>query len=287
MVHQIEVAAWDNHGRYLYGIVDRQLHGWNMDLDEDFVLCSGEEIPEGRLISLDTRVDDTLVGAIQSGIDLLVFTIDFTFDESFKAICEIRTFEIPNAALYVPEADPDADTDDDDESIPQEGDDFGFLITAVTFDDTVCVSSTGGTGIGSNGGDGNQGGDGGGDGGNNNDGGSNNGGDVNLPEVNPPPPGTTTNTGSAGSDSAFPGDDTNYVLTGTTGEISTAVVGALGAGSVALFAIFAVIFGMNTVKEDPQVPLDALLVENEASSIASDNPIFQATAGASTNIVGA
>merc|ERR1711982_295941 len=152
----------------------------------------------------------------------------------FKAICEIRTFEIPNAALYVPEADPDADTDDDDESIPQEGDDFGFLITAVTFDDTVCVSST----------------------------------------------------GSAGSDSAFPGDDTNYVLTGTTGEISTAVVGAL-AGSVALFAIFAVIFGMNTVKEDPQVPLDALLVENEASSIASDNPIFQATAGASTNIVGA
>merc|ERR1712230_329440 len=85
----------------------------------------------------------------------------------------------------------------------------------------------------------------------------------NLP---PPPRGGTTGVAN-NPNPTYPGDDTNYVLTGGMASVSTAVVGSVGAGSVAIFAI---VFSLNNTKKDPAVPLSAVLEESEATSLAAD-----------------
>merc|ERR1712039_1083420 len=102
------------------------------------------------------------------------------------------------------------------------------------------------------------------------------------------PPPTTGTTGVANNAKpTYPGDDTNYVLTGGMASVSTAVVGSVGAGSVAIFAIFAVVFSLNNTKKDPAVPLSAVLEETEAANLAADNPIFQAQAEGISNVLAA
>merc|ERR1712110_1280659 len=93
---------------------------------------------------------------------------------------------------------------------------------------------------------------------------------------NTPPPQGGTSGGATNPKPTYPGDDTNYVFTGGMASVSTAVVGSVGAGSVAIFAIFAVVFSLNNTKKDPAVPLSAVLEETEAANLAADNPIFQA-----------
>merc|ERR1712173_293284 len=99
----------------------------------------------------------------------------------------------------------------------------------------------------------------------------------------PPPRGGTTGVAN-NANPTYPGDDTNYVLTGGMASVSTAVVGSVGAGSV---AIFAVVFSLNNTKKDPAVPLSAVLEETEAANLAADNPIFQAQAEGISNVLAA
>merc|ERR1712032_795754 len=102
----------------------------------------------------------------------------------------------------------------------------------------------------------------------------------------PPPRGGTTGVAN-NAKPTYPGDDTNYVLTGGMASVSTAVVGSVVAGSVAIFAIFAVVFSLNNTKKDPAVPLSAVLEETEAANLAADNPIFQAQAEGIRNVLAA
>merc|ERR1712032_1240735 len=134
------------------------------------------------------------------------------------------------------------------------------LVTAAAFDETICLAAvppptTGTTGVPP---------------------GTSSG---NMP---PPPRGGTTGVAN-NAKPTYPGDDTNYVLTGGMASVSTAVVGSVGAGSVAIFAIFAVVFSLNNTKKDPAVPLSAVLEETEAANLAADNPIFQAQAEGISN----
>merc|ERR1712169_90137 len=136
------------------------------------------------------------------------------------------------------------------------------VVTAIAFDDTVCSSAGSGSGSGSNGGNGS---------GNSNP----------ASPVRPNPP-----TGGSGGNSDFPeSSDISLLTGGTTGSISTVVVGSVGATSVALFAFFAVVFGLNNTKKDPEVPIDALLDTTESSHLTADNPIFQAMPDANTNVL--
>merc|ERR1712232_1068119 len=54
---------------------------------------------------------------------------------------------------------------------------------------------------------------------------------------------------------------------------STTVVAVGGVGLVITFAFFAAVLGFNNSKQQPEVPLEALLEETEANMAASDNPI--------------
>merc|ERR1712000_453754 len=138
-----------------------------------------------------------------------------------NAICEVAQYTLANAALFT----------------TVEGEATGInVITAIAFDDTVCSSAGSGSGSGSNGGNGSGNGNGNGNGNNQGGNNGNDGGNSNPASPNPP-------TGGSGGNSDFPGSSDISLLTGgTTGSISTVVVGSVGATSVALFAFFAVVF---------------------------------------------
>merc|ERR1712107_236631 len=237
--------TWDNHGRFLYAAVGKQIYSLRLDSDvQSDVICNGREvIPEGTLIDLQMRVNEKLVGVVQKDGELTVFAVDLTYTTNAGIVCEVEQ----------------------------------YTMSAAPFDETICLAAvppptTGTTGV--------------------------------PPDTPVPPP---TNDGTTGTSSGnmpppprggttgvannanptYPGDDTNYVLTGGMASVSTAVVGSVGAGSVAIFAIFAVVFSLNNTKKDPAVPLSAVLEETEAANLAADNPIFQAQAEGISNVLAA
>jgi len=259
--------TWDNHGRFLYAAVGKQIYSLRLDSDvQSDVICNGREvIPEGTLIDLQMRVNEKLVGVVQKDGELTVFAVDLTYTTNAGIVCEVEQYTMSAAPFFALPAIVDSDASE-----------FS-LVTAAAFDETICLAAvppptTGTTGV--------------------------------PPDTPVPPP---TNDGTTGTSSGnmpppprggttgvannakptYPGDDTNYVLTGGMASVSTAVVGSVGAGSVAIFAIFAVVFSLNNTKKDPAVPLSAVLEETEAANLAADNPIFQAQAEGISNVLAA
>merc|ERR1712110_320623 len=172
-------------------------------------------------------------------------------------VCDVEQYSLSAAPLFALPAVVDSDASE-----------FS-LITAAAFDETICLAvvpptSTTGTPPATN------------------------EGTTGTSTGNtPPPPQGGTSGGATNPKPTYPGDDTNYVFTGGMASVSTAVVGSVGAGSVAIFAIFAVVFSLNNTKKDPAVPLSAVLEETEAANLAADNPIFQAQVEGISNVLAA
>merc|ERR1712107_928315 len=195
--------TWDNHGRFLYAAVGKQIYSLRLDSDvQSDGICNGREvIPEGTLIDLQMRVNEKLVGVVQKDGELTVFAVDLTYTTNAGIVCEVEQYTMSAAPFFALPAIVDSDASE-----------FS-LVTAAALDETICLAAVppptdGTTGTSSG----------------------------NMP---PPPRGGTTGVAN-NAKPTYPGDDTNYVLTGGMASVSTAVVGSVGAGSVAIFAIFAV-----------------------------------------------
>merc|ERR1712213_218968 len=151
--------------------------------------------------------------------ELTVFAVDLTYTTNAGIVCEVEQYTMSAAPFFALPAIVDSDASE-----------FS-LVTAAAFDETICLAAVppatpvtpptndGTTGTSSG----------------------------NMP---PPPRGGTTGVAN-NAKPTYPGDDPNYVLTGGMASVSTAVVGSVGAGSVAIFAIFAVVFSSNNTKKDP------------------------------------
>merc|ERR1712213_11183 len=180
--------------------------------------------------------------------ELTVFAVDLTYTTNAGIVCKVEQYTMSAAPFFALPAIVDSDASE-----------FS-LVTAAAFDETICLAAvppptTGTTGV--------------------------------PPDTPVPPPRGGTTGVANNANPTYPGDDTNYVLTGGMASVSTAVVGSVGAGSVAIFAIFAVVFSLNNSKKDPAVPLSAVLEETEAANLAADNPIFQAQAEGISNVLAA
>jgi len=94
-----------------------------------------------------------------------------------------------------------------------------------------------------------------------------------LPDENPevfPNGGSGSNVGGDGA--RFPGVNENTIV---ESPFSTLIVGGVGASVVGFFAFFAVVLGFNNTKKENEVPLEALLVNEEACASAAENPLFE------------
>merc|ERR1712232_217888 len=78
------------------------------------------------------------------------------------------------------------------------------------------------------------------------------------------------NEGGGDSGASAVANEASLVL---ANNYSTTVVAVGGVGLVITFAFFAAVLGFNNSKEQPEVPLEALLEETEANMAAYDNPI--------------
>jgi hypothetical protein len=270
--------TWDNHGRFIYGASGKQLTLFNIeeynppDFSQGvYYLCNEEEIlPEGTMIDMFTRYDESVVGAtdVMEPSDLYpngvinVFSVRFGNDAQGVAKCFTSTVTLDKTAFFDPR-------DGNPEIVIE--------VTAIAFDDTICLTAAGAP----NSGGGSNTGGGGSPGGVSHNG----GGGAPPPPFAPPPDQVTHYQGGSIPGAHSPGTTDNNVLTGGTGSIATAVVSVVGSSAVALFAIFAVVLGLNNTKKDPPANLQAALVSNEANAIASDNPLFQGLNDAGTNIL--
>jgi len=262
--------AWDNHGRWFYGVDQENiLVRFTPDqYDENDLsagveaLCNGENIiPEGKFIDMFTRYDESVVGATDNEVtrNLTIFTVRFGLDSVTHTPKCFTSQVFIDKTSFIDGSAP--------ESIIQ--------IQAFAFDDTICTTAVGGP-LSNGGNVTNTGGTTGS--------GGNTGGGSSPPPVNPPGSVISHQGGSVPANHV-PGTTDNNVLTGGTGAIATGVVSAIGTTAVAAFAIFAVVLGLNNTKKDPPANLTAALVQTDVAAIASDNPLFTGMNEAGTNIL--
>ena len=114
------------------------------------------------------------------------------------------------------------------------------------------------------------------------------------PPVNPPvntPPGPVAHvnngngglSGGSGGGSVGPGEDSNVVLTGATGNATTGVVGGVSVALIGACMIFGAIIALNSTKEKQPDNLVGVLATEEVSGVAMENPTYAPGVGAFTN----
>jgi len=93
--------------------------------------------------------------------------------------------------------------------------------------------------------------------------------------------------GASGANGGYAGgQNSNLPLVGTSGYISTAVVGSIAGVAVLFAAIFGAVIGMSTSKEDKAIPLNTVLDTVDVSSAAVNNPTFMAPGNVFNNALG-
>lgn len=110
------------------------------------------------------------------------------------------------------------------------------------------------------------------------------------PPVNPPPgPVAHVNNGNgglsggSGGGNVAPGEDSNIVLTGATGNATTGVVGGVSVALIGACMIFGAILALNSTKEKQPDNLVGVLATEEVSGVAMENPTYAPGVGAFTN----
>merc|ERR1711974_578342 len=68
------------------------------------------------------------------------------------------------------------------------------------------------------------------------------------------------------------------------GKASSFTIAGIGAGTVLVFALFGAAVGFNNTKKEPEVPIEALLADNEGNTSAFTSPIFGGQDDAMLNV---
>merc|ERR1711976_1092660 len=105
------MGTWDNHGRFLYAAVGKQIYSLRLDSDvQSDVICNGREvIPEGTLIDLQMRVNEKLVGVVQKDGELTVFAVDLTYTTNAGIVFEVEQYTMSAAPFFALPAIVDSD----------------------------------------------------------------------------------------------------------------------------------------------------------------------------------
>lgn len=233
------LISWDHYGRTAFFIKkgSKLLYVWKDSIVAP--VCSNVNFGSGVIVSIDTAVDGTIFVGTTGPI--AVYAVTFTVGTTNGLVCPFSKLTLP--ASLTPTL-------------------FGAAPTllSLTVDNTYCpllgASPSATPSI--------------------------------TPSPSPSPvvviPPPTTGSvaqpggnlgGASGGGGVSSGQDTNLPLTGTSGYISTAVVGSIAGVAVLFAAIFGAVIGLNTSKEDKAIPLASALDTVDVSSVAVNNPTFQ------------
>lgn len=251
---RVYAIAFDFTGLNLWGITeDKQLRKWNIQsgVGQDFCLPGEGQtlLPEGRVVSLQSRYDGSLVVAVVKTAE------DGTATSSLVSLlvdgerCDQTIVTLHENAL---DFEPRQDQVDP------------VYIWDIVVDETYCPAtipngppnptpSVSPTPFAS---------------------------PSPLPSLlpiyskTPNPADQSSSSSSDGAGGLYPGKATNDRII-TNNPITTVTSAAVGAGAVGILGLFGLVMAVYQTKEKKAVPLEALLDEEQMQTIASENPLFQ------------